>query len=366
VGNPIVVGAAADGEVSERPLVTVVIPVRNASAHLRTCLDSIGRSAFPREAMEIIVCDNESTDDSAAVASAFGARVTTCTGRGVAAVRNAGARLARGEVLAFIDADHTIAADWIGRAAAIIAEYPLIAAAGAPCVAPDNGTWVQRVIDGNRVRPRGMEYVDWLGAGALVVRRSAFLGAGGFDETLEACEDVALCKSLRATGAALAADEQLTTVHYGDPATLAALFFGELWRGRDNVRVSFRRPFALRELKGLVLSAAMLLSVGTAVVLTLSAPWIGWYPGLAMWALASLVPVPRTCRMLRCLPATWIVKAYVASAVYELARALALVLKLPHHRQRRAEGQMDEIAKPWTEPTGQLRGAETMVNRHDA
>jgi GT2 family glycosyltransferase len=315
--------------------------------------------------MEIVVSDNESTDDSAAVAAAFGARVTTCAGVGVAAVRNAGARLARGDVLAFIDADHTVGADWIGRAAAIIDEYPLIAAVGAPCVAPDNSTWVQRVVDANRVRPRGVEYVDWLGAGALVVRRSAFLRAGGFDETLEACEDVALCKSLRATGARLAADEQLATVHYGDPATLSALFFGELWRGRDNVRVSVRRPFALRELKGLFLSATMLLSVATAVVLTLSAAWIGWYPGLAMWALAFLVPVPRAYRMLRRLPSTWIVNAYVVSVVYELARALALVLKAPHHRQRRAGGRMEQIATPWPEATGQLRGAETMVNRRD-
>lgn len=325
-------------------MVTVVVPVRNASRTLGQCLESIRASAFPSHAMQIIVSDNESTDDSVAVATACGARVITCAARGVAAVRNAGARQAQGEVLVFIDADHTVGPHWVGHAGAILDEHPLIAAVGAPCCAPENGTWVQRVIDANRTRTRGLEPVTWLGAGALAVRRSAFLRAGGFDESLEACEDVALCKSLRQTGALLAADDRLTTIHYGDPATLGALFFGELWRGRDNVRVSLRRPVAVTELKGLVLTAAMLLSMSAGVVLTLSARWTGWDAALAAWAVAALVPIPRTVRIVRRLSVTRIAQAYAVSLVYECARAFALVLKVPHHRRRRASALLHPSA----------------------
>lgn len=326
------------------PVVSVVVPVRNGSRTLGQCLESIRASAFPSDGMQIIVSDNESTDDSVAVAAACGARVITCAARGVAAVRNAGARQAQGEVLVFIDADHTVGPHWIGHAVAILDEHPLIAAVGAPCSAPENGTWVQRIIDANRTPPLGLECVAWLGAGALAVRRTVFFRAGGFDESLEACEDVALCKSLRRIGATLAAENGLRTIHYGDPATLTALFLGELWRGRDNLRVSLRPPIALGELKGLVLTAAMLLSMGVGVVLLLSARWVGWDVALAAWSVVALVPIPRTARIVRRLSVKWLAKAYMVSLVYECARALALIVKVRHHRQRRASALLQPSA----------------------
>ncbi|MBL8245318.1 MAG: glycosyltransferase, partial [Rhodanobacteraceae bacterium] len=62
-------------------------------------------------AIEVIVADNASSDATAQVAQARGARVTRVDQRVIAAARNGGAALARGEILAFGDADSRIHPD---------------------------------------------------------------------------------------------------------------------------------------------------------------------------------------------------------------------------------------------------------------
>ena len=77
--------------------------------------------------------------------------------------------------------------------------------------------------------------------GAMSSRRLA-----GFDAWLETCEDVDLCNRMRAGRLPPGQRRPHRSAHLGDPATLRALFFGELWRGRDNLRVTLRGPLTLR------------------------------------------------------------------------------------------------------------------------
>jgi glycosyltransferase involved in cell wall biosynthesis len=58
-----------------RPLVSFVVPVRNDVLRLQRCLNSIVRNDYPRDLIEIVVVDNESTDGSAAAARSYGAIV---------------------------------------------------------------------------------------------------------------------------------------------------------------------------------------------------------------------------------------------------------------------------------------------------
>ena len=88
---------------------SVVIPAWNEAESLEETVDSISGALRANEAhglaWEIIVCDNASTDDTPEIARRAGARVVYEPERGIAAARNAGARVARGEWLLFIDAD---------------------------------------------------------------------------------------------------------------------------------------------------------------------------------------------------------------------------------------------------------------------
>jgi GT2 family glycosyltransferase len=318
--------------------ISFVIPVRDDAVRLQRCLRSIADNRYPLGQIEVIVVDNGSSDNSPAVARESGARVLAAPGLRVAAMRNLGAAEAKAPVLAFVDADHVLRADWIASALDTLSKSSRIAAAGDLCHAPPDGTWVQRSYDRLRSRRGGRHEVDWLGAGNLVVRRSAFEQIGGFDVTLETCEDVDLCKKLRHAGFRLWADDRMHNVHIGDPATLGALFRGELWRGRNNLAVSFRKPITAGELPSALIPMVHLSGI---VVAALSSA-VGGVAGLTAASVAltplALAPVARALRMTRNAPdqsiRTMIDNTAVAF-VYDLARALALVAFARHGVRRR-------------------------------
>ncbi|MGX5695124.1 glycosyltransferase family 2 protein [Agromyces soli] len=93
--------------------ITVVIPCLDDAAMLRACLDALARQTRPAD--EVIVVDNGSRDDSAAVARAAGARVIDEPHRGIWPATAAGFDAARGEIIARLDADSVPQADWLER-----------------------------------------------------------------------------------------------------------------------------------------------------------------------------------------------------------------------------------------------------------
>jgi len=330
--------AYADPDATGEPDVSFIIPVRDDERRLRACLESLRANAYPAQRVEIVVVDNGSRDRSADVARDLGARVATVTGTRVSQLRNAGAALARGRILAFVDADHLLAPGWIGAAVEGCGADPSIGAVGSLCLAPNDGTWVQRAYDRLRGRTSGRQPVDWLGAGNLVVTRLAFEAVGGFDSSLDTCEDVDLCKRLRRAGYVLVSDDRLVNVHVGDPPTLAALFRGELWRGRSNLAVSFRPPVTMGELPSAVVPVVQL----AGVIAAASAIALGGAE-YAVLALASvlplaLVPAARAVRMSRRagrFEVGQFADNAVVAFVYDCARALALVSFAGHTVRRR-------------------------------
>jgi GT2 family glycosyltransferase len=317
-----------------RPLVSFVIPVRNDAVRLRRCLASIVGNDYPRALIEIVVVDNDSTDGSAYAARDYGAVVLTGSGDSVAALRNRGARAAMGSILAFVDADHEIDPNWIATAVEVLSQ-PDVAATGSACLTQPQPNWVQQQYDGLRTRPLRREEVTWLGSGNLAVKRAAFEKVGGFDASLTACEDVDFCNRLRLAGYRIVADPALRSIHFGDPRTLRALFFGELWRGRDNIRVTLTGPRTFRHLRSAIIPMATLVCLAAGALLML-----GGHPAIALMSwLFALVPAGiRAVTMMRRQLRGGIASAAQALAVavvFDLARALALVAR-GSHRARRA------------------------------
>lgn len=93
--------------------VSVVIPALNDSVMLAACLRALDRQTRPAD--EIIVVDNGSTDDTAAVAQARGARVVLEPVRGIFPATAAGFDAAAFDILARLDADSVPPPDWIER-----------------------------------------------------------------------------------------------------------------------------------------------------------------------------------------------------------------------------------------------------------
>lgn len=318
-----------------RPLVSFVIPVRNDAVRLQRCLKSILANDYPRDLIEIVVVDNESTDGSAAAARGCGAIVLKSAGDSVAAHRNRGARAALGSLIAFADADHEIDGNWIDTAVDVLSD-PTVAATGSAYLTQPSANWVQQHYDGMRSRPQRREEVSWLGSGNFAVKRAAFERVGGYKETLTACEDVDLCNRLRLAGHRIVADPNLRSVHFGDPKTLKALFFGELWRGRDNLRVTFSGPRTFRHLRSALLPVIHLALIALGVVALLAMhPVIA----LGLWALAIVPAGIKAALMVRRQLRRGVVasaQALVVAVVFDLARAFALLAKGSHRARRTA------------------------------
>ncbi len=98
---------------TESPFVSVVVPARNAEATIGECLDSLTRLDYDGDRREIVVVDNDSTDRTAEIARGYPVRCLFESERGVSAARNRGIEAARGEIVAFTDADCVVTKRWL-------------------------------------------------------------------------------------------------------------------------------------------------------------------------------------------------------------------------------------------------------------
>jgi len=319
--------------------VSFIIPVRNDAVRLRRCLTSVRQAARGLSA-EIIVADNGSTDDSAAVAREAGATVLELPDRKVSRVRNEASAVASGRWLAFVDADNELAPTW-GPAAAEAIRDPRVGMAGAQYHPPSAANWVQRTYDLLREHYPESRQVGWLPSGNMLISGSSFKQLGGFDETLETCEDVDLCQRFVRAGGAIFSIANMKSEHHGDPASLRALFRGELWRGRDALRVSLRGPLGWRSLIGAALPLATLASVFAIPVGLLAAPIIGWGVFAAGLIWLSLLTFAKMLRLSSRLPGgtcgpAQLAQIVMVSATYDVARALAPLANSGHRVRQRA------------------------------
>ncbi len=180
-----------------RDMISFIVPAHNEELELPRSLAAIHAAAKASgEPHEIIVVDDDSTDATAEIARNAGAIVVSVRRRQIAAVRNAGAKAVRGDILFFVDADTRISPAHIsGALAALAAGY--------------SGGGARMVIDGALPRMTqifvnffcAIYFAANLGAGAfLFTTRENFQAAGGFDEQLFAGEEVYFTKALKRLG----------------------------------------------------------------------------------------------------------------------------------------------------------------------
>jgi glycosyltransferase involved in cell wall biosynthesis len=168
------------------PVVSVVVPAFNEERRLVRCLASILASSIPRAQIEVIVVNNNSTDNTAAVARQYADIVLDHAISGAYQSRNAGAARASSDLLAFVDADCIVGPDLLADALSAAAR----GCAGGTCrKVPDDSSlshryiwWCYDFVDRVWMAAVGRPYNFF--AAFCFVQRRFFTAIGGFDSSL--------------------------------------------------------------------------------------------------------------------------------------------------------------------------------------
>lgn len=213
-----------------RPEISVIIPTYNRRVMVREAIASV---LLQRGAsFELIVVDDGSTDgtwddlcSSGFNLCAGAARAIRTSHTGPAAARNRGIALARARMIAFLDSDDLWMPDKLARQSAFMRANPHLA------ISQTGELWIR---NGRRVNPgrrhlkrAGDFFADALrtcliSPSAVIVKRELLEEAGGFDESMAACEDYDLWLRILARREAGLLDEVLVTRRAGHPGQLSA------------------------------------------------------------------------------------------------------------------------------------------------
>ncbi len=164
------------------PEATVIVPAYNAGDAIGRCLAALQQQESVGQ-LEIIVVDDGSSDNTAEIAAAYGVKVIQQINQGPAAARNAGARVAHGNLLLFTDADCEPTPKWAHYLISAFADPEVVGAKGSYLSRQREliARFTQLEYEERYRHMRHFRTIDFIDTYSAAYRRETFLAAGGFD-----------------------------------------------------------------------------------------------------------------------------------------------------------------------------------------
>lgn len=317
-------------------LVSIIIPAYNGATTLATCLEACLDQDY--EETEIIVVDDGSSDATAAIAAAFeDVTVLRQPNRGPSVARNHGARVARGEILAYTDADCVPRQDWIRQLVAPFDEA-VIAVGGTYDIANPESR-LARVVQAEIAARHAQfgDYVDFLGSFNVAYRKTAFDSVGGFEESYRFAsgEDNDIAYKLQDTGGRMRFTAAAVVSHY-HPTRLWAYLRTQARHGSWRVKLYKDHPHRaqggdnyagwpdlLAPPLSLVVAFLIPIVLGIGIFTPYGLPATAIYIALATFYGALHIPIASRLRGL--LSASDLLYCWLVLCIRDLARALGLL-----------------------------------------
>jgi cellulose synthase/poly-beta-1,6-N-acetylglucosamine synthase-like glycosyltransferase len=232
------------------PFFSIIVPTYGRTDRLADCLESMVRIDYPRDRFEVIIVDDGSAYSPRALRDRFQDRLELTVldepHRGAGAARNAGARIARGSLLAFTSDDCAPAPDWLRQLGRHLTSNPCDAVGGvtrvAAPVSPCADTWqllMDYLFSYYNAEPLRCRFFT---PNNLVVAADRFAAVGGFDPrfVLHAGEDRDFCDRLIERGWRLTLCPDAAVFH-AHPHTLASFLRQQFRYGRGSFVYRRRR-----------------------------------------------------------------------------------------------------------------------------
>lgn len=312
---------------SETMKISFIIPVLNGEKHLDQCLAHIGSEMSGSD--EIIVVDNGSTDNTVSIARRReNVRVLEHPELTVGGLRNRGAQISSGDVLAFIDSDCLLQKGWRRGVVETLSD-PTVHATGSICDLPPSPTWVERAWSASKSEsPRCVEYIP---SANLVIRRAVFLSVGGFDETLVTDEDYDIGVKITRSGGRIIDAPTVRSIHLGNSKTLAQFVSRQKWHATSIIDSLARHGWD----KPMIMTVCFMFACLIALLSI---------PAAALWGRSALIGtilpllapvITALFRIRRNGEARYFPHLVVLYLLFYLVRSLALLENLRKLRNRR-------------------------------
>ena len=193
-----------------KPLISVVIPALNEEKYIETTLRSLKNQDFKGK-FEIIVVDGMSKDNTVKIAKKYADRVLVAKKLGIGAARNAGAKIAKGKILLFVDADTIPVFNALTELSEKFKKKNLVGA-GFPVVALSPHFrdfmiyWMYNIFMKTSIRYGNPQIPGF----CCAYRKDVFDKIGGFDESIETWEDYDLSSRMGKHGKIICLEKTLT------------------------------------------------------------------------------------------------------------------------------------------------------------
>ncbi len=226
---------------------SVVIPAFNEACLIERCLQSVAASLDanlrPGLTWEIIVVDNNSTDNTACLARQRGARVVFEPINQIGRARNAGAAHASGDWLLFLDADSVLSPELLADILHVI-EPGKCVGCGSTLAMHGLPWWAHGIL---RLWTGLSIMLGWAAGALLVCRHDGFREVGGFDQTIYALEEIELSKQLRQWGRQRGLEFVILTQHPLETSSRKVALYSAREIAGQILRVFLRRRRTLQD-----------------------------------------------------------------------------------------------------------------------
>ncbi|MGA9398896.1 MAG: sugar transferase [Anaerolineaceae bacterium] len=203
-------------------MISVIIPSKDAAGTLPDCLIGVlSQTDFRIDVdYEVIVVDDGSMDDTPEIARRFGVRILRQNKAGPASARNAGVRIALGDIVAFTDADCVPISDWLSKLGAPFQNPDIVGVKGTYCTKQTSivPRFVQLEYESKYRRMAKLPKIDFIDTYSAAYRKKVFLDNGGFDEQfpVPSVEDQELSFRLANKGYTLVFSPEASVFHQHD------------------------------------------------------------------------------------------------------------------------------------------------------
>lgn len=250
------------------PDISIIIPAYNEEDFIGKTLKRIYQLLPQTLKAEVIVVDNCSDDNTGKIIQSFNCRYLSMDKKSnPSKVRNFGANLAKGKVFVFLDADILITKTWLDE---LTTELPALLSnnltlTGAQCSISEVPGWLEK----NWFIQLENKEPNYINGSNIIIHNENFKLLGGFDENLDAGEDVDFSKRARLCELNVVNNPKYLVHHEGYPKTIHDFIRREMWHGSSDFK-SLKRFFSSKTaIAGCLLLLLLLLDIVALIFMPL-------------------------------------------------------------------------------------------------